>query len=178
MLTSALAALALTASQAASAQDGGSQLIVHHQGAGTLDQSGWTDAQSQDGGFSGRFPCLYDDYSQTVPEQPDLKIHWLNCLRADGVRFAMMRSVGLAPEAAKVRFDATADDKKFNPVTVKGMSGYSYATIADGRCARVTLVWTGQDTIMAIAERMGGEANCLGILADANKFVDSLEVER
>jgi hypothetical protein len=172
-----LAAVALTVSQPALANEDGSRLIVHQQGAGQLDESGWTDARSDGGAFSGRFPCVYDDYSQTDPAQPELLLHWLNCLRSDNVRFAIMRSTGLEAKQARAMFDGFANDPKFRPLTFKGKSAYSYATIADGRCARSLVVWTGQDSLSAVVERMGGDANCLTVLSDANTFMNALEVE-
>lgn len=168
----------LIGAQAALAAEETPSIIVNRAGAGALDESGWTAATSSKGRFAAQFPCLYDDYISNDPAQPEIELHWLNCQRVDGVRFAVMRNVGQSPETAKAGFDSLAADKRFNPVPFKGMPGYSYATMADGKCARVMMVWTGQDMIMAIAERISGEANCLGILADANTFVQSLEVDR
>ena len=155
-----------------------SPIIVHREQVNTLQPDGWGAAQSTAGRFSAEFPCIFNDYTSTSPEQPALKLHWLQCQRADGVRFAVMRPQGADAKLARASFDSLAKDPRYSSTTFKEMPAYSYATMADERCARVMLVWTGTEAVMAIAERIEGTANCLQVLMDGNRFAQSLEVVR
>ena len=59
-------------------------MTTNQSNAGTLDASGWTDARSA-GGFSARFPCLYNEYS--IAEGVGGRGHRgsvLTCFRDDG----------------------------------------------------------------------------------------------
>lgn len=152
------------------------EYIVHQKYSGELDANGWVRASSVLSKFSIEMPCNFVEYT-SKSEKSEPGIHFLGCQRADDVRFAVIRGSD-EQGVQRSNFDSFADDKRFQSFTFKGQPAYQYTTMAEGKCAKAMIVWSGRETLSLVAERISGTANCLGILVDGQKFVQSLEIEQ
>ena len=121
-LTALLLALGLSVS-AASAQQSSPDITMHRKGAGQLDASGWTKAESTQGGFSVRLPIRFNDFTVEMsdPDSPAVRLHAVGGTSTEGVKFLAARMVYRDDAAAKLYFSRLASGDAFpsRPDTIK-----------------------------------------------------------
>ena len=80
--------------------------VMHRSGAGQLDSTGWTDAQSTEGKFSVRLPGPFDDFTvKNSDEGPQSgQFFVIGTVTPEGVRLSVTRASYDNPDAAEHYF--------------------------------------------------------------------------
>ena len=88
---------------------------MHRKGAGQLDASGWTTAESTRGGFSVRLPIRFNDFTVAVsdPDSPVVRLHAVGGTSNEGIKFLAARTVYRDDDAAKLYFSRLENGEGF-----------------------------------------------------------------
>jgi hypothetical protein len=136
-------------------------ITMHQQLAGELDESGWTNAVSTEGGYMVRIPTKYNDIT-AVQQQPDSVVdrsHTISALTVQGVKFTATR-IHYKPDNKGARaqfekFKVSAGKLRYKSVKPMKMNG-NEAMEGEVVTARSTMIQRvillGDDLFMMIVE--------------------------
>ncbi len=154
--------------------------IMHRTQAGQLDPSGWTRAESTNGKFEVRLPCLYNDFTvdESDPGSKVKRTDTVGCLRADGKKFSVTRVRYKNPEADALYFfengkrEFQKGGAKASALTVQGLPAFELVVAESSRCGFVRMIHAFPENVLLVAEAKG--AACNGLEALSRPFLDSL----
>jgi len=183
LATVALIALVMLGTTNAVGQGHPPALKMHRQQAGVLDRSGWTGAQSTEGSFSVKLPCLFNDFSVDTSAEPGalLKAFTVGCLRADRRKFSATRvQYRNGTRDARYYFDKNATGAAFpnarvSRSTYEGMPVIDIETSGGTVCGFLRFVFANEDNFVLTVEAPQGIA-CQGLDAQSTQFFASLVV--
>lgn len=181
----ALIAILLSA-PAASAQSLPEGITMHRQMAGELDASGWTSADSTQGGFSVRIPLKFNDF--TVASPPSNKqvamTYVVGGKNAGGVKYSAVRVAYRNKEAAKAYFARFERGEAFagmgalaKPHRFQGRKAVDLAVKKDRRHGFMRYVLLDDSLIFLVVEAEADKSHMIHA-TKVETFFDSLKVSR
>lgn len=172
--------------QTAIAQSLPEGITMHRQMAGELDGSGWTTADSTEGGFSVRLPLKFNDF--TVASPPSNKqvamTYVVGGVTAGGVKYSAGRVAYRKKEAAKAYFTRFERGEAFagmgalaKPHEVQGRKAVDLAVKKGRRHGFMRYVLLDGSLIFLVVEAEAEKSHMIHA-SKVETFFDSLKVSR
>ena len=156
------------------------ETILNRTQAGSLD-NGWTLAESADGKFSVKLPCLFNDLTTTsIATMPVDKAFTLGCVDSEGVRFTAIRTVYRQQGYALSLFSKYEKSEglpgKVMPANKLDYMGFKTLDIAlmDETFLLLRVILVGEDLVMLTKEAKPFD---LPPIANTSIFFDSLKLQ-
>jgi hypothetical protein len=155
-------------------------VVMHRQGAGQPDASGWSDAHSTAGRFAVSVPGHFDDFTvkDTARDGTPETVHVIGAGAKGGVRFA---AVCVVRADLKVDPDVLARLGKIPgartpaAVTVGGLVGVEVQASHEGNAA-VMRALRGEDRVYLLTVEFPA-TDAAAVLPQARRFMESFKVE-
>jgi hypothetical protein len=156
---------------------------MHRIQAGKLDAQGWTIANSTEGSFTAKLPCLYNDFTliEDNNDNPVNKTFGIGCLRSDQKKFSITRINYKNSESDASRFFNENSLREKWPNAKIEKSIYVKFPIIDvsisntSSCAFIRYVLVKPDVLAMISEAPKSSCKALEIMR--KEFFMSLLVE-
>jgi hypothetical protein len=149
--------------------------------AGTLDNNGWTLAESSEGKFSVKLPCLFNDMTTTnIATTPLNKGFALGCVDSEGVRFTAIRTTYRQEGYASSLFSKYEKGEglpgKVMPANKLDYMGFKTLDIAlmDETFLLLRVILVGEDLVMLTKEAKPFD---LPPISNTSIFFDSLKLQ-
>jgi hypothetical protein len=155
---------------------------MHRLQAGTLDQSGWVRAESTQGAFSVKLPCVFNDFLMDDDKAEVFRAHAVGCKRPDGEKYSVTRLEYRGGAAAAKKFFEEWRDESVPANVSKTKSVFNGLPAVDvvrsepSRCGALRFLLVGPDTILMVAEAPAEQ--CTHLLSQVPAFLSSLVVKR
>ena len=156
------------------------QPTFHRWQAGSLDDSGWTQASSTSGAFTVRLPCLYNDLQMDgLKDDPSGKSHLVGCRLPDGRKFSATRTrYGKSP-ASDVdplgMFSSSLNSigAKVSSLELNGHRAVDAEVSESERCGYMRMIRLKEGSLLLIVE--APVTACHDLDKDARYFFQSVE---
>lgn len=168
----------------ASAQNLPPGMIMHRLQAGVVDQSGWVLAESTQGAYSAKLPCIFNDFTMDdlTGKENVSQSYTIGCLRPDGEKYSVSRiQYRGGAEMAKAFFDRYKDKSAFpgakkTQLIFEGLPALDVVITEPTRCGTLRLLLAGPNTILMVAEAPA--AQCRHLSSHISTFLSSLVVKK
>ena len=158
------------------------QATLHRSQAGSLDDSGWTQASSTSGAFTVRLPCLYNDLQMYgSKDDPSATIHTVGCRLPDGRKFSATRlRYGKRPASdvdPLAMFSSSLDSigAKVSRLELNGHRAVDAEVSDPGRYGYMRMIQLKEGSLLLIVEAPA--TACDDLDKDAHLFIQSVEWE-
>ena len=158
-------------------------MTMHRIQAGSLDASGWAEAESTDGAFAVKMPCTFNDFTfdQSLENTPVIKSYTLGCLRPDKRKFSATRiQYRNGAKDAQSFFEKNTKGAGWpgahiSRSTYKGMPVVDITVADKAQCGLLRYVLAHDDSFLLVTEAPSG--SCQGLDAQSSEFFTSLSVK-
>jgi hypothetical protein len=160
-------------------------MTMHRTQAGELDSSGWTTAQSTEGGFTVRLPLRFNDFTiaESKPDSPTGKIFVVGAKSVEGLKFTASRITYAKADAAAGYFakigrgeGLQSKPQSVKALTVSGRKAVDLQLSGNATVAYSRYVLLDSDVVALVLEAPVAQRSLAETLAAT--FLDSLAVQR
>jgi hypothetical protein len=177
-------AISITAfSNTSFAQQLSAEMKMHRMQSGTLDGTGWVQANSTGGGHSVSLPCIFNDWTfdDSEKDRSSIPMHTVGCKLPNGLTYsATMFEYPGGDLQAQNMFEEFKNEKAHVLYKFEGVQlnrAFAQVSTARGKpCAESRMIRNGKSNIVLIVDTIQGK--CFNFKSDASKFFNSLVIEK